>query len=146
MNLQLQAGYFSIKNPFEIFDRWMNPYHHKDSIDIRGKKMAVMYSKRAEKALWLRTTPLIAELQLYFTCVVQKRVVFHEQTELDTINASPNLKVAYHTVLSNACGPIEFADKHPVKKELNSKGAQFMRPSMFQIDYKDNKWIGEFFI
>ena len=144
MNLQLQAGYFSIKSPLRIIDRWLNPYRHKDSIDIRGKKMAIMYSKRAEKALQQRTHPLIAELQLYFTCVVQKRVNFHEKTELETITANPNLEIAYHTVQSNACDPVEFAEKHPVKKELHSKGAQSMRPSLFRIDYKNNQWIGDF--
>ena len=144
MNLQLQAGYFSIKNPLQIFDRWINPFHHKDSIDIRGKKMAIMYSRRAEKALQQRSNPLIAELQLYFTCVVQKRVNFHDQTDLETISANPHLKIAYHTVQSNACDPVEFAEKHPVKKELKSKGAQTMRPSLFQIDYKNGEWVGEF--
>ncbi len=144
MNLQLQAGYFSIKSPLQILDRWLNPYHHKDSIDIRGKKMDIMYSKRAERALEKRDTSLIAELQLYFTCVVQKRVVFHEKTDLDTISANPNLEIAYHTVQSNACDPVEFADKHPVKKELNSKGAQSMRPSLFKIDYKNGQWHGDF--
>jgi len=144
MDLQLQAGYFSIKNPFEILDRWLNPFHHKDSINIRGKKMSIMYSKRAEKALERRDTSLIAELQLYFTCVVQKRVLFHENTNLETITANPNLKIAYHTVQSNACGPVEFAEKHPVKKELDSKAALSMRPSIFKIDYKDGQWIGDF--
>ena len=144
MNLQLQAGYFSIKSPFQIVDRWLNPYHLKDSIDIRGKKMAIMYSKRAEKALQQRTHPLIAELQLYFTCVVQKRVNFHEQTKLKTITANSNLKIAYHTVQSNACDPVEFAEKHPVKKELNSKGANSMRPSLFKIDFKNGEWTGDF--
>ena len=144
MNLQLQAGYFSIKSPLQIIDRWLNPYHHKGSIDIRGKKMAIMYSKRAEKALAQRDTSLIAELQLYFTCVVQKRVVFHEQTNLETITVNPNLKISYHTVQSNACEPVEFAEKHPVKKELTSKGALAMRPSLFKIDFKNGKWIGDF--
>ena len=144
MNLQLQAGYFSIKSPLQIFDRWLNPYHHKDSINIRGKKMAIMYSKRAEKALAKRDTSLIAELQLYFTCVVQKRVIFHERTDLETITANPNLKISYHTVQSNVCDPVEFADKHPVKKELDSKAAKSMRPSLFKIDYKNGEWTGDF--
>jgi len=144
MNLQLQAGYFSITNPFQILDRWLNPYHPKGSIDIRGKKMAIMYSRRAEKALSQRSQPLIAELQLYFTCVVQKRVNFHEKSELATITASPQLEIAYHTVQSDACEPVEFAKKHPVKKELNSKGAQSMRPSLFKIDYKQGQWTGDF--
>jgi len=144
MNLQLQAGYFSIKNPLQIIDRWLNPFHYKDSIDIRGKKMSIMYSKRAEKALQQRSQLLIAELQLYFTCVVQKRVNFHDTTELETIPANPNLKIVYHTVQSNACDPVEFAEKHPVKKELSSKGARSMRPSLFKIDYKKGKWIGDF--
>lgn len=144
MNLQLQAGYFSIKSPLQIFDRWLNPYRHKDNIDIRGKKMAIMYSKRAEKALQQRDNPLIAELQLYFTCVVQKRVKFHEQTELETRTANPKLEIAYHTVQSNACDPLEFAATHPVKKELNSKGALSMRPSILKIDYKKGQWLGDF--
>ena len=130
MNLQLQAGYFSIKGPLHVLDRWFNPYHHKDSIEISGKELTILYSKRAEKALKSRDSALIAELQLYFTCVVQKRVIFHEKTELDTIKANNNLEVAYHTVQSNACDPVEFAEKHPVKKELKSKGAQSMRPSV----------------
>jgi len=79
MNLQLQNGYFSITSPLQVIDRWLNPYRYKDSIDIRGKKMAIAYSKRAKQALEKRDSSLIAELQLYFTCVVQKRVVFHEQ-------------------------------------------------------------------
>lgn len=149
MNLQLQAGYFSIKSPLQVIDRWLNPFHLKDSINIRGKKMAIMYSKRAEKALQQRSHPLIAELQLYFTCVVQKRVNFHEQavfetTGLETIDANPNLKIAYHAVQSNACDPVEFAEKHPVKKELNSKGANSMRPSLFKVDFKNGEWIGDF--
>jgi len=146
MNLQLQAGYFSIKSPLQIFDRWLNPFRYKDSIDIRGKKMSIMYSKRAEKALQQRSQPLIAELQLYFTCVVQKRVNFHDETKLETIIANPQLEIAYNTVQSNACEPVEFAAKHPVKKELKSNAAKSMRPSLFKIDYKNNQWIGEFFI
>lgn len=146
MDLQLHAGYFSIKSPLQIIDRWLNPYHHKDSIDIRGKKMKIMYSKRAEKALQKRNSSLIAELQLYFTCVVQKRVVFHEKTDLETITVNPKLEIAYHTVQSNNCNPIEFAEKHPVKKELNSKAAKSMLPSLFQIDYKNGNWVGEFSI
>ena len=144
MNLQLQAGYFSIKNPLRLIDRWLNPYHQKDCIDIRGKKMAIMYSKRAERALELRTKPLIAELQLYFTCVVQKRVNFHEYSDLETIIANPKLEIAYHTVQSDVCDPVEFAEKHPVKKELTSKGANSMRPSLFKIDYKNGQWTGDF--
>ena len=144
MNLQLQAGYFSIKNPLTILDRWLNPFHHKDDIEIRGKKMAIFYSKRAEKALENRQTSLIAELQLYFTCVVQKHVLFHEETDLETITANSKLEIAYHTVQSNACDPVEFAKSHPVKKELNSKGAKNMRPSYLHIDYLNEQWVGEF--
>lgn len=146
MNLQLQAGYFSIKNPLQIIDRWLNPYHAKDSIAIRGKTMSIMYSKRAEKALAKRKQPLIAELQLYFTCVVQKRVSFHEHTELDTVAANSKLEILYHVVQSNACEPVEFATKHPIKKELTSKAAKSMRPSLFKLDIRNGEWIGDFSI
>lgn len=146
MNLQLQSGYFSIKTPLQVIDSWLNPYHHKGSIDIRGKEMTVWYSERAEKALKQRKHALIAELQLYFTCVVQKRVLFHESSDLNTLEVNEHLKVAYHTVQSNNCDPIEFAEKHPVKNELISKGASSMRPSTLKIDFKNDEWQGEFYI
>ncbi|MDH5601926.1 MAG: hypothetical protein OEY78_11565 [Gammaproteobacteria bacterium] len=146
MNLQLQAGYFSIKSPLQILDRWLNPYRFKDSVNLRGKTLDIIYSARAKKALEQRQHALIAELQLYFTCVVQKRVVFHDEINLETITVNPNLEITYHTVQSNACDPVEFAEKHPVKKELNSAAAQHMRPSQLKIDYINNQWNGEFSI
>ena len=118
MNLQLQAGYFSIKSPLQIIDRWLNPYRYKDSIDIRGKKMAIVYPKRAKIALEQRNSSLIAELQLYFTCVVQKHVAFHKHSNLDTITAKNNLEIAHHTVESNACDPNELYWQ--LKKARNS--------------------------
>ena len=144
MNLQLQAGYFSIKSPLQILDRWINPYRFKESVNLRGKNLDVIYSHRAKKALEQRELSLVAELQLYFTCVVQKRVVFHEDTNLKTVTVNPKLKIAYHTVQSNACDPVEFAEKHPVKKELISGAAQHMRPSLLKIDYINKQWIGNF--
>ena len=146
MNLQLQSGYFSLKSPLQIIDRWINPYRYKESINLRGKNLDIIYSGRAKKLLEQRVNPLIVELQLYFTCVVQKRVLFHEDTELETTVVNPKLKIAYHTVQSNACDPVEFADKHPVKKELNSDAAHNMRPSQLKIDYINKQWIGEFSI
>lgn len=146
MNLQLQSGYFSIKSPLQIFDRWLNPYRFKDSVNLRGKNLDIIYSHRAKKALAQRQHSLVAELQLYFTCVVQKRVVFHESINLETITANPNLEIAFHTVQSNACDPVEFAEKHPVKKKLSSAGASQMRPSLLRIDIKNGQWIGDFFL
>ena len=144
MNLHLRSGYFSLQNPLDIVDRWLNPFHHKDNVDIRGKKMAIHYSKRAEKALQNRNKTLVAELQLYFTCVVQKRVIFHDQTDIETIRVNNNLEIAYHTVQSDACDPTVFANKHPVKRELKSKGAASMRPSLFMLDFKNGQWSGDF--
>ena len=146
MNLQLQAGYFSLTSPLQILDRWINPYRFKDSVMLRGKNLDIFYSRRAKKALERREFSLVAELQLYFTCVVQKRVVFHDKANLETVSVNPKLEVAYHTVQSNACDPVEFADKHPVKNELNTAAAKHMRPSMLKIDYINKQWIGEFSI
>lgn len=144
--MNFRKSYFSIKSPLQLIDRWINPFHHQDNIEIRGKKMAINYSKRAEKALHNREKSLVAELQLYFTCVVQKRVLFHDETKLETIKVNPKLEVIYHALESNSCDPTEFAEKHPVKRELKSKAAKLMRPSSLQIDFKDGQWIGEFSI
>jgi hypothetical protein len=77
--LNLQASYFAIDNPLRLLDRWFNRFRHQKSVVINQRNVEVRWTDRAEKKLQLGSRPLIVELQLYFSCVVKKRVVFHQQ-------------------------------------------------------------------
>ncbi len=144
--INLHNSYFSITNPLVIIDRWRNPYSHKSDIQYMGKKLHVCWTSRAEYALQKRAIPLTVEMQIYFSCVIQKRVLFHDQSKLETQTVNNSLRVTLRAVQAASCDPIEFAEHHPVSHEFTSIAAKKLRPSELQIDFKKDQWIGNFMI
>ena len=144
--MNIHNSYFSVKNPLLILDRWLNPWRHTQNIDYEGKQLSVYWTSRADTALRKRSQPLTAEMQIYFTCVVQKRVIFHEQTSLAIYPINDLLNISLRSVQADSCDPVEFAKHHPVAHELTSAAAKKLRPCKLEIDFKDDQWKGEFFI
>ena len=144
--MNLHNSYFAIKNPFEILDRWLHPFKHNARIQLRGKDLDIRWTRRADDALKLRSTPLTAEMQLYFSCVVKKRVLFHDESSLEKIDVNKKLGVSFRPVQSTACNPEEFASNYPVKNEFHSNAANKMRPSLLCLDFINGRWQGEFSI
>ena len=144
--MNIHASYFSIKNPFEILDRWLNPYRHSKVSDIRNKRIKVRWTQRAEQALNSREHSLTIEMQIYFSCVVKKRVLFHDQSDLETVAVNDKIHMISRTVQSESCDAVEFAKNYPIKDELKSNSANKMLPSLLCIDFKNQQWTGEFSI
>lgn len=88
--------------------------------------------------------PLIAEMQLYFTCVVKKRVLFHDETELTTEPVNERLSITFRAVDSTSCDPEKFAQNYPIRRELESHATMKLSPSLLLIDFRRGKWIGDF--
>lgn len=142
--MNLHNSYFAIKSPFVILDRWLNPFRHSALVQMRGKDIKIQWTKRAENAFKLRTKPLIAEMQLYFSCVVKKRVLFHDASNMEKFNVNNKLAISFRPVQAAACSPEEFADKYPVNNEFDSAAAIRMHPSLLSLDFIDGNWKGEF--
>lgn len=142
-------SYFSFGpgiNPLYYIDKWLNPYQHKKVIAFNDNPLTIEWTKRADKALSQGSNNLIVEMQLYFSCVVKKRVLFTEQADFKTIPVNDKLSIAFHPVEAASCDPIEFAKNFPAKREFDSVSAKKMRPRTLQFDYKNNSWQGEFYI
>jgi len=144
--MDFRNSYFSITSPVKILDRWLNPYQYTETVLLREKKCHVNWTKRANKAFKNRAQPLIAEMQLYFSCVIKKRVLFHSHSSVPSMPVNPHLDIIFRTVQSNACSPEEFASNHPVKQDFNSQAARQMHPSQLNIDFKNQQWVASFSI
>lgn len=144
--MNIHNSYFSITNPLRVIDRWLHPFRHRTLINLRKHDLCIEWTQRAEQALQNRTAPLITEMQLYFTCVIKKRVLFHEQFDSDSLPVNDKLAVAFRTVESTSCDPVEFAANFPVKRELQSPAANKIHPVKLQLDFQNNDWLGEFYI
>ena len=142
--LNLQASYFAIDNPLRLLDRWVNRFEHQKSVVINQRNVEVRWTDRAEKKLQLGSRPLIVELQLYFSCVVKKRVVFHQQAAFNSTVVNDGLEIAFRPVASAACDPREFAASFPAGKNLAQGTAARMVPRIVEIDYRRGKWEGHF--
>jgi len=147
--MNIHAGYFSIANPLTIFDKWLNPPKHKETVNVRGKDMLIQWTERAHLELQRRETSLIVEMQLYFTCMVKKRVLFLENIisknyKFDSIKVNDLFSIAFHPVEAQSCDPKEFARDFPVKRKFDSSASIKMRPSYLEIDYKEGDWVGDF--
>ena len=47
-------------------------------ININNKQVEIKLTKAANRAIQQRTSPLFAEMELYFSCLVRKKVRFYE--------------------------------------------------------------------
>jgi len=142
--MNLRQSYFAIPSPLVFIDRWLNPRQRSNTILLRDNTLEVTWTNRAERALQLRDKPLIAEMQLYFSCMIKKRVLFHDEIELETVTVNEQLKVLFRPVQSQACDPDEFAQNHPIKQEFKTMAAVKMKPKSLEIDFKKGCWIGEY--
>ena len=142
--MNIHNSYFAIKNPLQLIDSCLHPHRHEIRLDYKGKKLLVRWTERAERQLAKRQAPLIVEMQIYFSCVVQKRVLFHESTEFSTQKVSDRLQLLLRPVEADSCDPVEFARNHPVSHEYTTTAAKSFRPSKLELDYKNGEWRGEF--
>ena len=142
--MNLRESYFSIANPIDLIDRWLNPYRYNIDSPFRGKNIRIYWTQRAEQALASRTDSLLIEMQVYFSCVVKKRVLFHDRAKPEAQRINDKILLTSRAVQSGSCSPEEFARHYPIKQELTSDNAKNMVPTLLKIDYKNKQWCGEF--
>ena len=117
-------------------------------IDIDGRPVQVELTEAARDALSRRTLPLVAEMELYFSCLIRKQVRFrdgHHHSEGETCHALVNdrLCVQFRPVMTAACGKDYEGDEPPLTDFPIVKARAYV-PHWLRIDYRNGQWQGEF--
>ena len=112
-------------------------------IELLGKKVAVSLSKSAVTALAQREQSLVAEMELYFSCLIRKKVRFRENLEGELVNITKRLSVRFRPVMTAACGTDYEGDEPPLTDFPIQKAESFV-PHWLSIDFKNGQWQGEF--
>ena len=144
--MNIHASLFAITNPVQLLDRWLHPYRHHATVPYHNHDLDIELTQRARTHLQKRSTALKVEMQLYFSCVIKKRVLFHETTTLETTEVDDMLELTFRLVQATSCDPVEFAQNYPVQKEFTSPAAKKIHPKKLSIDFIRNNWVGEFYI
>lgn len=111
---------------------------------LEGKPFKVILSRAAQGALAGRQAPLIAEMELYFSCLTRLRVRFHDADPEGTATpVTAQLHVRFRPVVSSRCDLHEVAGKPPLSDAPLVKREPFV-PRWLKLDYQRNGWVGEF--
>ena len=110
------------------------------SIAVDGKPVRVSLTASAERALAARTTQLIVDMELYFSCLIRKRVYFHDG---ERSAASDRLSLNFSPVVARQCR----VDGNDAAQDLaplaSARRAAFV-PAWLKLDFAGGQWRGEF--
>lgn len=112
--------------------------------EISGKKILVEWSAAADKAMATLSSPLLVEMELYFSCLIRKAVRFNQSRALqDYVQVTPQLKLRFRPVVTRVCRVSEVEGEPPLDDFHLLKPAAFVPKKLF-IDFKRGQWLGQF--
>ena len=115
------------------------------TVVINGRDVLIEWTEAAANELATRSSPLVVEVQLYFSCLVKKFVHFHEEArEREVAVVNGNLSVFFRPVMSTPCS-FEEADRLGRQPEADVPGdaVKKIAPQRVRIDRKQGAWKGE---
>ena len=113
-------------------------------IMIANKSLKLHLSAAAQQALATRSSPLYAEMELYFSCLIRFKVRFYEQAPHgDGVTVSDKLVVNFRPVMTQACGK-DYEGKEPPLTDFPIVKQEAFVPKWLRIDFRQGDWHGEF--
>ncbi len=114
--------------------------------NIEGKAVKLMLSGRAQKHLLERKQPVYIGLELYFSCFVKKIIVaFEERPDRDVFEVADKLFLYFMPVQSKSCNIHDLIGRNsPTLIDLPVVKRRAIIPTLVKLDYKQDKWIGDF--
>ena len=113
-------------------------------ITRQQKSLQLRVSKSAQAALDRRQSPLLLELELYFSCLVRKRVHVRDYLDGDVINLNDKLSVRFRPVVTQQCAMRDVERDNPPVMDMPAVNPQRYFPHWLTLDFRRGKWIAEF--
>ena len=113
---------------------------------LLNRELQVHISARAEKQLQHRAAPLCLEMELYFSCMIRKRVLVREQISSEfSTEVNDALHIGFRPVMTRACGVTETAeDGKPPLTDFPIRKPHSYIPHWLTLDYRKGEWCAEF--
>lgn len=114
--------------------------------EILGKKILVEWSASADKAMSVLASPMLVEMELYFSCLIRKAVRFGQDAPSPySVSVTPRLKLGFRPVVTKACKVSDVEDEPPVEDFKLTRPEAFVPKKLF-LDFKRGQWVGEFYM
>ena len=131
----------------------------KKKLSFHNKDIEVQLTDSALSQLAELTSTLVVEIQIYFSCLLGKRLAFYSDTEnhgcyaldkeqfatvlIDSKNFTDNLNIRFNTVMTKACSVSEQAGPPPVT-DFEIKNQSPYVPAWLTVDFNSGNWTGSY--
>ncbi|GMR01484.1 MAG: hypothetical protein BMS9Abin19_0874 [Gammaproteobacteria bacterium] len=131
----------------------------RKQLTFHEKSMAVNLSEQADQQSSKLECILLIEIQIYFSCLLGKRLAFYTDTALngawqveeelfasmidDAEQLTDNIYVRFNTVMTKACPVSDYVGPPPVTDFTISNQKPYV-PSWLNIDFDKGEWSGEY--
>ena len=114
------------------------------TVELEGRTVVVRLSEAAQAALAQRSAPLIAEMEMYFSCLIRMQVRFYdEDPALTATPVNEQLAIRFRPVTAERCD-MHAVEGKPMLKEFPIVRRTPFVPRWLDLDFKKGKWVGEF--
>jgi hypothetical protein len=115
------------------------------TLRLLNRDLDVRLSPAARTALAARTAPLVVEMELYFSCLIRKRVRFLAATHPGAFCASLNeqLTVCFRPVMTRHCAVSE-VEGQPELETFPIQRPEAFLPKWLELDFRRGTWSGEY--
>ena len=112
------------------------------NVSLHGKLLEIRLTSAAQKALDQRDRPLVAEMELLFSCLLRKRMNFGDEAG-NTMPVNDRLAVRFRPIMTRHCN-VHDSDGPPPSDDFPIANPRPYVPGWLHIDYRHGKWVGEF--
>jgi hypothetical protein len=110
--------------------------------ELHGKAVDLRLTAAAEAALAKRTAPLIVEMELLFSCLHRKRVLFDGPAE-GAAAVNERLAVRFRPIMTRRCSVAE-GGARPPSEAFPLENPRPYVPHWLKLDFRRGQWTGEF--
>lgn len=128
-------------------------------LEFHHKKINIELTEAASRQAEALQQPIVIEIQVYFSCLLGKRLAFYSEQKAQSIwqldaetfaeirqQSQPlmnNVYVRFNTVMTKSCSVADYAGPPPVT-DFEIKNKTPYVPEWLSIDFKHGRWSGEF--
>lgn len=115
------------------------------TLTMIGRPVELELSPSAEKQLEIINNQLYVEMELYFSCLLRKRVVVRTTDQSDyTVSISDKLKIGFRPVMTKSCSISDCNGESPPLSDFPIVRPESYVPHWLKIDFRKGEWMGEF--
>jgi hypothetical protein len=112
------------------------------NVTLHEKSLEIQLTAAAQKALSLRDRPLVAEMELLFSCLLRKRVYFGDEAGQST-QVNDRLAVRFRPIMTRHCS-VSVDGALPPSDDFPIENPRPYVPNWLSIDYRRGEWVGNF--